>query len=170
MSEGSSRWSSLSVILAAAGVLGAVAVAPRRRRAGATQPGRLQIAGALALLFAGVAHCALAPSHWSEGWHLGAFFAASGVLLVGQAAVLWLRPSLAAYRSVLLSTAVMIVLYVAARQVALPLVDHRDPYLLTDIPVKVAELMAAGLAAVAIVKARPAPAPAPAVATRLAGA
>ena len=169
MPEGD-RWSSLSVMVATAGVLGAVAVAPRRRRGGATPPGRLQIAGALALLFAGVAHCALAPSHWREGWHLGAFFAASGVLLVGQAAVVWLRPSLAAYRSVLLSTAVMILLYLAARQVALPLIDHRDPYLLTDIPVKLAELLAGGLAAVALLNARPAPAPAAVPATRMAGA
>jgi hypothetical protein len=138
MSEGD-RWSSLSVIVAAAGVLAAVAVAPRRSKGGVAESrGRLHVAGALALLFAGVAHCALAPSHWNEGWHLGAFFAASGLLLVGQGALLWLRPSVAAYRSVLLSTGAMIVLYVAARQVALPLVDHRDPYLLTDIPVKAA--------------------------------
>jgi hypothetical protein len=168
------RWSSLSVMAAATGVIASgaavVAVAFRRRRGGLPAPGRLQIAGACALLFAGVAHCALAPSHWSEGWHLGAFFAASGLLLVGQAAVLWLRPSVAAYRSIVLSTAMMIVLYVAVRQVALPLVDHRDPYLLTDIPVKAAEVFAAGLAIVALVKARPAPASAPLGTTLLAGA
>ena len=169
MAEPTDRWSALSVMVAATGVLAsgaaAVAVAVRRRSGRTASPGRLQIAGALALLFAGVAHCALAPSHWSEGWHLGAFFVASGLLLVGQAAVLWLRPSAAAYRSVLASTAVMIVLYVAVRQFAVPLVDHRDPYLLTDIPVKAAELLAAGLAVVALVKARPAPAPAPAPAS-----
>lgn len=162
MATVSDRWSSLSVMAAATGVIASgaavVAVAFRRRRGGIPAPGRLQIAGAFALLFAGVAHCALAPSHWAEGWHLGAFFAASGLLLVGQAAVLWLRPSLAAYRSVVLSTAVMIVLYVAVRQFAVPLVDHRDPYLLSDIPVKAAEVFAAGLAIVALVKARPAPA------------
>ncbi|HUR23830.1 MAG TPA: hypothetical protein VMZ73_08165, partial [Acidimicrobiales bacterium] len=170
MSQGSAWWSSLSVLLATAGVLGAVAVAPRRRRGGATPPGRREIAGALALLFAGVAHCALAPPHWREGWHLGAFFAASGALLVGQAAVLWLRPSLAAYRSVLLSTAVMVVLYVAARQMTLPLIDHRDPYLWTDLPVKLSELLAAGVATLALLTAAPTPAPAPVVTTRLAGA
>jgi hypothetical protein len=163
MATTTDRWSSLSVMAAATGVIASgaavVAVALRRRRGGAPAPGRVQIAGAFALLFAGVAHCALAPSHWAEGWHLGAFFAASGLLLVGQAAVLWLRPSLAAYRSVVLSTAVMIVLYVAVRQFAVPLVDHRDPYLLSDIPVKAAEVFAAGLAIVALVKARPAPAP-----------
>ena len=172
--EPTDRWSRLSVMVAATGVLAsgaaAVAVAVRRRSGRAASPGRLQIAGALALLFAGVAHCALAPSHWAEGWHLGAFFAASGLLLVGQAAVLWLRPSAAAYRSVVASTAVMIVLYVAVRQATLPLVDHRDPYLLSDIPVKAAELLAAGLAIVALVKARSAPAPAAAPSTLLAGA
>lgn len=156
------RWSALSVMVAATGVLAsgaaAVAVAVRRRRGAASAPGGLQVAGAFALLFAGVAHCALAPSHWSEGWHLGAFFAASGALLVGQAAVLWLRPSVTAYRSVLVSTAVLVVLYVAARQVALPLIDHRDPYLWADIPVKAAELLAAGLAVVALLNTRPAPA------------
>lgn len=170
MPGGTDRWSALSVMVAATGVLAAgaaaVAMAVRRRRGTRTAAGRLQIAGACALLFAGVAHCALAPSHWNEGWHLGAFFAGSGLILVGQAALLWLRPSVAAYRSIVLSTAVMIVLYVAARQVALPLVDHRDPYLLKDVPVKAAELLAAGLAVVALVKARPAPAVAP----RLAGA
>lgn len=163
MVESTDRWSGLSVMAAPTGVLAsaAAAVAVLRRRSGrAASPGRLQIAGAFALLFAGVAHCALAPSHWNEGWHLGAFFAASGLLLVGQAAVLWLRPSVAAYRSVVLSTAVMIVLYVATRQMALPLVDHRDPYLVSDIPVKAAELLAAGLAVTALLKARPAPAPA----------
>ena len=162
MSAEADRWSALSVMVAATGVLAsgaaAVAVAVRRHSGAATAPGGLQIAGAVALLFAGVAHCALAPSHWGEGWHLGAFFAASGALLVGQAAVLWLRPSAAAYRSVLVSTAVLVVLYVAARQVALPLIDHRDPYLWADIPVKAAELLAAGLALVALLNTRPAPA------------
>lgn len=160
MADGTDRWSALSVMVAATGVLAsgaaAVAVAVRRRRGTETSAGRLQIAGACALLFAGVAHCAVAPAHWNEGWHLGAFFAGSGLILVGQAALLWLRPSVAAYRSIVLSTTVMIVLYVAARQVALPLVDHRDPYLLKDVPVKAAELLAAGLAVVAWVKARPA--------------
>ena len=158
MATSTDRWSSLSVMAAATGVIASgaavVAVAFRRRRGGLPAPGRLQIAGAFALLFAGVAHCALAPSHWAEGWHLGAFFAASGLLLVGQAAVLWLRPSAAAYRSVVLSTAVMVVLYVAVRQFALPLVDHRDPYLLVDVPVKAAELLAAGLAVAALVRAK----------------
>lgn len=157
------KWSSLSVMVAATGVIAsataAVAVALRRRSGSVPWPGRLQLAGAFALLFAGVAHCALAPSHWAEGWHLGAFFVASGLILVGQAGLLYLRPSPSAYRSVLVSTAVMVVLYVAVRQFALPFVDHRDPYLLTDVPVKAAELFAAGLAVIALVRAK-APAPA----------
>ncbi|HEX6596475.1 MAG TPA: hypothetical protein VF045_06040, partial [Acidimicrobiales bacterium] len=98
--------------------------------------------------------------HWAEGWLLGAFFVASGVLLVGQAAVVALRRSPAAYASVLASTAVFVVLYFLAREVALPLVDHRDPYLLEDVPVKVAEGVAALIAGLSLVRARVArPAP-----------
>ena len=170
MPGGTDRWSSLSVMLAATAVItagaAAVAVAIRRRRAGVPWPGRLQLAAAFSLLFAGVAHCALAPSHWAEGWHLGAFFFASGLVFVGQAGLVCVRPSPAAYRSVLVTTAGMVVLYIAVRQFALPLVDHRDPYLLRDVPVKVAEAFAAGLALVALVRAK-----APAVAVpALAGA
>jgi hypothetical protein len=163
MTASTDRWSALSVMFAATGVIAsgaaAVAVAVRRRRGVVPWPGGLHLAGAVSLLFAGVAHCALAPSHWAEGWHLGAFFVASGLVLVGQAGLLWLRPSPAAYRSVLVSTAAMVLLYVAVRQFAVPLVDHRDPYLLEDVPVKAAELFAAGLAVVALVRAKgPAPA------------
>lgn len=168
MAATTDRWSALSVMIAATGVIAsgtaAVAAAVRRRRGSVPRRGRLQLAGALSLLFAGVAHCALAPSHWAEGWHLGAFFVASGLVLVGQAGLLYVRPSPAAYRSVVVSTAVMVVLYVAARQFALPLVDHRDPYLLTDVPVKAAELFAAGLAVVAVVRAKPPALPRPALA------
>lgn len=158
MASSPDRWSAPSVMVAVTGVIAsgaaAVAVAVRRRRGGVSWPGRLQLAGAFSLLFAGVAHCALAPAHWAEAWHLGAFFVASGLILVGQAGLLCLRPSPAVHRSVLVSTAVMVVLYVAVRQFALPLVDHRDPYLLTDVPVKAAELLAAGLAAVALVRVK----------------
>ena len=153
-------WSRLWVMAAATAVVaGAVAAAgaTRRRRLPASWPGGAQVAGALALLFAGVAHVVLAPSHWAEGWHLGAFFAVSGLLLAGQAGVLCLRPSAAAYRSVIVSTAAMVVLYVAVRQFALPLVAHQDPYLVEDIPVKLAEVSAAGLAAAALLKARSRP-------------
>jgi len=155
------KWSALQVMVAATGVLASgaavVAVALRRRGFLAVAPSRLQVAGSVALLFTGVAHVALTPSHWGEGWHLGAFFVASGVVLMGQAAVLWLRPTITAYRSVIVSTAVMLVLYVAVREAALPFVDHRDPYLLADIPVKLAELFAANVALTALVAARTPP-------------
>lgn len=169
MAAETDRWSAPSVMVAATGVIAsaaaAVAVAVRRRRGVVRWPGGLRLAGAFSLLFAGVAHSALAPLHWAEGWHLGAFFLASGLVLVGQAGLLWLRPSLAAYRSVLVSTAVLVVLYVAVRQFTLPLVDHTDPYLLRDLPVKATELLAAGVALVALEKAK---APAPVVSPALA--
>jgi hypothetical protein len=164
------EWSELLVMVAGTGVIaaGAAAVAVRRRRAaGGTWPDRAQVAGAGALLFAGVAHVVLAPSHWAEGWYIGAFFAASGLVLAVQAALLYLRPSRNLYRSVVVTTAAMVVLYVAARQGGLPLVDHQDPYLLADMPVKLAELFAANVALTALAKLRtPAPAPTP----QLAGA
>lgn len=39
----------------------------------------------------------------------------------------------------------MLVLYALARQVTLPLVEHRDPYLLRELPLKALELGVAGL-------------------------
>ena len=140
-------WAGLAVAVGVA----LVGLAALRRWSGTTARDR---AAAVALVFAGVAHCALTPSHWAEGWHLGLFFAASGVLLVGQGVALGLRATPAVHWSVVASTAAMLVLYVLAREVALPLVDHRDPYLLTDVPVKVAEVAALGLAGLALVRAR----------------
>jgi hypothetical protein len=164
------EWSELLIMVAGTGVIaaGAAAVAVRRRRiAGGAWPDGAQVAGAGALLFAGVAHVVLAPSHWAEGWYLGAFFAASGVVLAVQGGLLYLRPSRNLYRSVVVTTAAMVVLYVAVRQAALPLINHQDPYLLTDIPVKLAELFAANVALTALAKLRtPKSAPAP----QLAGA
>jgi hypothetical protein len=164
------EWSLVLVMVAGTAVIaaGAAAVAVRRRRAaGGAWPDRAQVAGAGALLFAGVAHVVLAPSHWAEGWHLGAFFAASGVVLAVQGGLLYLRPSRNLYRSVVVTTAAMVVLYVAVRSASLPLVNHQDPYLLTDIPVKLAELFAANVALTALAKLRT---PAPAPTTQLAGA
>lgn len=155
------QWSLLSVMVAGTGVAAgsaAVAVAVRRRRAPAFQLGRAQVAGALALLFAGVAHIVLTPAHWAEEWHLGAFFATSGLVLAGQAGLVLLRPSRAAYRSVVVTTALLVVLYVAVRQFALPLVNHQDPYLLAEVPVNLAELFAANVALTALARFRtPAP-------------
>lgn len=156
------------VALAATGVFaaGAGAAAARRRRPAVAWPGGLRAGGALALLFAGVGHLAQTPSHWAEGAHLGVFFVASGLVLVAQAGLVLLRPSVAVYRSVVVSTVAIIVLYVLVRQFSLPLVNHQDPYLLREIPVKLAELFAANVALTALANLRsPAPAPSP----RLAG-
>ncbi len=144
------------VALAATGVLaaGAGAVAVRRRRPALAWPGGLRAGGAVALLFAGLGHLAQTPSHWAEGWHLGAFFVASGMVLVGQAGLVLLRPSPAVYRSVVVSTVAIILLYVAVRQFDLPLVNHQDPYLLREIPVKLAELFAINVALTALAKLR----------------
>lgn len=157
--EGRERWSSLAVMVAVTGVVASgAAVAAlavwRRRGEGSPWPGPAQLVGGFALLFTGVAHCALAPAHYNEGWHLGLFFVASGLVLLGQAIVICLRPTRAVYRSVIASTALMIVLYFLGRQVTLPFVNHRDPYLLEDLPVKLAELLAAGLALAGLVKAK----------------
>lgn len=149
-------WFDFAAMIATTGVgatLGALALW-RRRAAGPAWPGRLQAGGAVALLFAGVAHCALAPSHFAEGWHLGAFFVASGLLLLGLAVLVCVRPSQGAYRSVLASTVAMVALYFLSRQFTLPLVGHRDPYLLADLPVKVAEVVAGGLAIAGLVALR----------------
>jgi hypothetical protein len=149
--RGGDGWFDFAALVAAAGVVAVAATAgalafSRRRGARLSWPGRLQVGGAVALLFTGVAHCASAPAHFAEGWHLGAFFVGSGLLLLGQAALVCVRPSQAAYRSVVASTVALVALYVLGRQLTLPLVDHRDPYLLEDLPVKMAELAAAGLA------------------------
>lgn len=165
--SGDDGWALLAVMVAGTGVIaaGVAAVAVGLRRRPATD--RAQVAGAAALLFAGVAHVVLAPSHWAEGWQLGAFFAASGVVLVVQAGLLYRRPTRGLMRSIVASTVAMVVLYVAVRQFALPFVDHQDPYLLADIPVKVAELLAANVALATLAKLRT---PAPAVSPHLAGA
>ena len=121
------------------------------------RPRAADSAAAAALLFAGAAHCAVTPSHWAEGWHLGLFFALSGLLLLGQGLAVWLRPTVATYGSVVASTAVFIVLYFLVREFSLPLVGHRDPYLFEEYPVKVAEALAAVVAVVALLRARPVP-------------
>lgn len=152
--DGKGLWPGLALAAAVTVACSAALVAVRRRLGDAPPLAPRDLAGAAALLFAGVAHCALTPSHWAEGWHLGLFFAGSGALLLGQAVVVAVRPSLAAYRSVLVSTTVLIALYVLSREVALPLVGHRDPYLVEDVPVKLAEGFAALVAGAALVRAR----------------
>ena len=117
----------------------------RERRSGVPRPLGRDLTLALALAVSGVVHCLEAPSHWSEGWHLGIFFAASGAVLLGQAAAAATSASPSVYASVLATTLALVVLYVLARQVTLPLVDHRDPYLAHELPVKALELAVAGL-------------------------
>lgn len=128
-----------------------------------SEPRFVDSAASAALVFSGVAHLFVAPPHWVEGRHLGVFFTLSSALLLGQGAAVWLRPSAGAYRSVVVSTGAFIVLYFLARELSLPLVGHRDPYAFEEYPVKLAEGVAAMLAAVALVRTRPA-----AVASRLA--
>lgn len=115
---------------------------------------RRDLVAATALLFAGVGHCTVVAEHWAEGWHLGAFFVVSTAVLLGQAVLVYVRPSAAAYRSVVASTLVFLVLYVVAREASLPLVGHRDPYLFEEYPVKVAEGLAAAVAGVALLRTR----------------
>ena len=110
------------------------------------------VAGA-ALVFTAVAHFASAPEHWAEGWHLGLFFVASGVLLLGQGVAVWVKPSPLAYWSVVASSVGLIALYFLVRVFTLPLVDHTDPYLVEELPVKLSELLAAALAVAALVRA-----------------
>lgn len=145
---GALPWGGLAL---AVGVTALGVLALRRWR---TARAPLNTLAAAALLFAGVAHCALTPSHWAEGWHLGLFFAASGVLLAVQGVAVGVWPSAAVHASVLASTLGLLVLYVLVREFAVPFVDHRDPYLITDVPVKVAELAAAGVAGLALIRAR----------------
>lgn len=114
------------------------------------------LAGALAVT--GVVHLLEAPSHWAEGWHLGLFFAASAAVLLGQAIAAVTRADARLCASVLVTTLGLLVLYVLAREVPLPLVDHRDPYLLSELPVKALELGIAGLSALRLTRVRDRPA------------
>ena len=117
------------------------------------RPRAAETVAAAALVFTAVAHFASAPEHWAEGWHLGLFFVASGVLLLGQGVAVWVKPSALAYWSVIASSVLLIALYFLVREFTLPLVDHTDPYLVEELPVKLSELLAAALAVVALVRA-----------------
>ena len=107
-----------------------------------------------ALAVTGMVHLLEAPSHWAEGWHLGLFFAASGAVLLGQAIAARTRADAQLYRCVLVTTLSLVLLYVLAREVSLPLVDHRDPYLLSELPVKAIELGIAGLSVLRLIRGR----------------
>ena len=141
----------------AAGALALRAALPLLRPGARARPA--DSVAAAALVVAGVAHCAVTPSHWAEGWHLGLFFALSGLLLLGQGAAMWLRPSVVTYASVVVSTVAFIALYFLVREFSLPFVGHRDPYLFQEYPVKVAEGLAALVALAALVRTRSARVP-----------
>ena len=112
----------------------------------------LVLAGALAVT--GVVHVFETESHWAEGWHLGLFFAASGAVLLGQAAAAVTGANRELYASVMVTTLGLIVLYVLARQLSLPLVGHRDRYVLAELPIKAIEIGAAGLSLLRLVRPR----------------
>lgn len=145
----------LAVLAAAAAGACSLRVALQRLRPG-TEARPADSVAAAALVVAGVAHGAVTPSHWAEGWHLGLFFALSGLLLLAQAVAMWLRPSPATYRSVVVATLAFIVLYFLGREFSLPFVGHPDPYLFEEYPVKMAEGVAALVALAALVRTRPA--------------
>jgi hypothetical protein len=116
---------------------------------GPRTPGRWDRADALtaALLSStALAHVIEIPSHWAEGPALGLFFVIASAVLLGQATSLATAPSPLAYRTVVVSTAVLIGLYVLARQVTLPVVNHRDAYSAGQLAVKAAEALALALA------------------------
>lgn len=153
---GASQWRYVLAVLAATAVgTLALRLALLRFKPDFT-PRRADSIAAAALVFTGIAHCAVAPEHWREGWHLGLFFVASGLVLMGQALAVSLRPTARAYGWVGASTVGLIVLYFLARQVSLPLVGHSDPYLLEELPVKLAEALAAALAVATVVRSGPA--------------
>ena len=79
------------------------------------------VAGACALV-AGVSHVALAPAHFGEGWHLGAFFAITGLGQLGLTLALrWTLPPWFLQAAVA-AHVLLIGLYVASRTTELPFV------------------------------------------------
>ncbi len=151
--SGASQWRYVLVVLAATAVgtlalrLGLHVFKPN------FAPRLPETVAAAALVFTGIAHGVVVPEHWAEGWHLGAFFVASALLLSAQGIAVWIKPTVIAYWSVVASSAVMIALYFLAREVSLPLVNHTDPYLLEELPVKLSEVLAAALAVAALARA-----------------
>ena len=128
------------------------AVARRPQGAWGREPA---LAGAL--VFTAVVHLLEAPTHWTEGWFLGAFFAASGAVLLGQAAVAATRATRELHLSVVATAGVLLVLYLLVRQVSLPLLDHRDPYRLVELPVKAVEVAAGSLSLARLIAMRRSP-------------
>lgn len=144
------------VLVAAAGAVMVYRLLSRLTR-GTRQPrGWTDYLAAATLFLSGVAHCIEAPAHWAAGRHLGLFFAAAAALLLAQAATVAARPSRSVYMSVLASTTVLLTLYFAARTISLPLVPSHGEYLASELWVKGAELVAAGVAITRIRQLKPA--------------
>ena len=96
--------------------------------------------GAL-LIASGAIHLLLAPAHWQEGWHLGAFFVVSSFVLFGLAMSVtrtrrqppWLGPGV---------LTILIGLYFVSRTVVLPGVGHTESYDVAGLLTKSAEALA----------------------------
>jgi uncharacterized membrane protein YfcA len=97
-----------------------------------------QLAVAL-LAYSAAAHGMEIAPHWQEGWRLGLSFAVITAVLAGQALSLAKRPSATTYATVVPTTVVLIVLYFLVREITVPSMDHRDPYLWNEFVLKAAE-------------------------------
>lgn len=97
---------------------------------------RLAVGGLL--VGSGAIHGLLAPGHWQQGWHLGAFFVVAALVLFGLAfSVTATRRH--GYWVGLGVLAILIGLYFASRQVALPGVGHVESYDAVGLMTKLAE-------------------------------
>jgi hypothetical protein len=97
-----------------------------------------QLAVAL-LAYTAAGHGMEIAPHWQEGWPLGLFFAVVTAVLAGQGLSLARRPSATTYATVVPTTVVLIVLYFLVREITVPFMDHRDPYLWSELVLKAAE-------------------------------
>ncbi len=72
-----------------------------------------------------------------------------------------MRPSPGLYGSIVVANLAFIALYFMAREFALPLVGHRDPYVFEEYPVKVGEALAAAVVMASLLRPRATLRPAP---------
>ncbi len=142
--SGTSAW--LLVPIGVAGSLAALLLVLRSRPAvvdGAPRSTTMGIAAGLAT--SGVLHGVEALPHWEEGWHLGAFFAASAGVLLALAIGTARAPSRLVLRLDLLVLVGLIGLYFAAREARLPLVAHVESYDAFGLATKAVEIAVACL-------------------------
>lgn len=125
-------------------------------------PGKVAISGtdylvSAALLFTMIAHLAEIGPHWSEGTALGLFFVGSTAVLLVQMGLVLTRPSVGLYLGTVVTSVTLIGLYFLVREVSVPFVDHHDPYLAQEYPVKMAEalVVAAGIARIRRLRSHP---------------